>query len=160
MSAQRRHAALLSALLVCACAGTRPSDLGPHGATLAACPPQPNCVSSDATDAEQRIEPFALRMPAADAWLAAQRAVAEMPRTQILSDGSDYLHAECTSLVFRFVDDLELQLRAAERVIAVRSASRLGKDDLGVNRRRVEALRAELVKQGVVSPAGGERAAQ
>jgi uncharacterized protein (DUF1499 family) len=63
---------------------------------------------------------------------------------------SDYLHAECASAVFGFVDDLELQLRASEGRIAVRSASRLGRSDLGVNRRRVEALRSELARQGVV----------
>jgi uncharacterized protein (DUF1499 family) len=54
--------------------------------------------------------------------------------------------------VFGFVDDLELHLRAAEGVIAVRSASRLGYSDLGVNRRRIEDLRALLIKQGTVGP--------
>jgi uncharacterized protein (DUF1499 family) len=53
--------------------------------------------------------------------------------------------------VFGFIDDLELHLRSAEGLIAVRSASRLGYSDLGVNRRRIEDLRALLIKRGIVA---------
>jgi uncharacterized protein (DUF1499 family) len=73
-----------------------------------------------------------------------------LPRTRIVSRTDASLHAECRSRIFRFVDDLELCLRAAEGIIAVRSASRLGYSDLGVNRSRVEALRAELKKRGMI----------
>jgi uncharacterized protein (DUF1499 family) len=59
---------------------------------------------------------------------------------------------KCTSAFFGFVDDLELHLRTAEGVIAVRSAARLGYSDLGVNRRRIEDLRALLIKRGIVGP--------
>jgi uncharacterized protein (DUF1499 family) len=52
--------------------------------------------------------------------------------------------------VFGFVDDLELHLRPAEKLIAVRSAARLGHSDLGVNRKRVEGLRAVLRERGVI----------
>jgi uncharacterized protein (DUF1499 family) len=70
----------------------------------------------------------------------------------------DYLHAECRSALFRFVDDLEIQLRPGEGIAAVRSASRVGYSDLGVNRKRVESLRAELAEAGVVSdPASSAR---
>ncbi len=62
----------------------------------------------------------------------------------------DYLHAECSSAVFGFVDDLELHLRPAEKLIAVRSASRVGHSDFGVNRKRVEQLRSLLIKQRLV----------
>ena len=64
----------------------------------------------------------------------------------------DYLHAECRSALFGFVDDLELHLRASDGIIAVRSASRLGYGDLGVNRRRVESLRSALARQDMVRP--------
>ena len=64
---------------------------------------------------------------------------------------TDYLHAECASAIFGFVDDLELHLRTTEGMIAVRSAARLGYSDLGVNRRRIENLRALLVSQGIVA---------
>ena len=73
-----------------------------------------------------------------------------LPRTKIISSTDDYLHAECSSAVFGFVDDLELHLRPAENLIAVRSASRLGHSDFGVNRKRVEQLRSLLIKERVV----------
>ena len=89
-------------------------------------------------------------MPAGDAWPAV-RAPWNLPRTRIVVDTADYLHAECASAVFGFVDDLELHLRRAEGIIAVRSASRLGYSDLGVNRHRIENLRALLISQGIVA---------
>ena len=73
-----------------------------------------------------------------------------MPRTRVVERLDDHLHAECRSRLLGFVDDLELELRPEEGLIAVRSASRLGYSDLGVNRRRVETLRAELRRRGVV----------
>jgi uncharacterized protein (DUF1499 family) len=76
--------------------------------------------------------------------------VKEIPRTEIASQTDTYLHAECRSLVFRFVDDLELELRPGDGIIAVRSASRKGHSDFGVNRRRVEDLRERLRSRGVV----------
>jgi len=117
---------------------------------LAACPSSPNCVSSQASDAGHRVEPFALRVPGADAWAAAKRAVEAMPRTRIVDDRPGYLRAEATSLLFRFVDDLELALAEDGRRLDVRSASRVGYSDLGANRKRVEALRAALRADGVV----------
>jgi uncharacterized protein (DUF1499 family) len=131
-------------------AGRRPTQLGPHGSVLAPCPSSPNCVSSDAGDAAHRVPAFELAAPAPDAWRAARLAVAGLPRTRIVTETPDYLRAECASALFGFVDDLELQLRPAEGRIAVRSASRLGHGDLGVNRRRVEGLRSALRRQGVV----------
>ncbi len=117
---------------------------------LAPCPASPNCVSSDARDARHAIAPLALAAPPQEAWRAARDAVAALPRTRIVEETADSLHAECRSALFGFVDDLELELRAAEGAIAVRSASRLGYSDLGVNRRRVESLRAALRERGVV----------
>ena len=89
-------------------------------------------------------------MPSSDAWPAVRGTLENLPRTKIIAETADYLHAECTGAVFGFIDDLELHLRTAEGVIAVRSASRLGSSDLGVNRRRIEDLRALLIKQGIV----------
>lgn len=117
---------------------------------LTPCPDSPNCVSSDATDASHRVEAFAIIIPADAAWRLTREIVGNLPRTRIIQATDNYLHAECTSMVFRFVDDLELELRAGEGVIAVRSASRKGYWDLGVNRRRAEALRDALRSRGVV----------
>ncbi len=75
---------------------------------------------------------------------AAGQAVAAMPRTEIVTQTDDYIYAECTSKTMGFVDDLELQLRPSDDVIAVRSASRIGYGDMGVNRARIESLRQAL----------------
>jgi uncharacterized protein (DUF1499 family) len=146
---------IIGALLVMplfSCAGKRPTNLGVEASRLAPCPSSPNCVSSDADDSTHSIAAFALAIPSRDAWVAVRRSVETLPRTIIIAETADYLHAECTSAFFGFVDDLELHLRTAEGVIAVRSASRLGYSDLGVNRRRIEDLRALLIKQGIVGP--------
>ena len=120
----------------------------PEGGAFAPCPDKPNCVSSLAPDADHRVEPLALAGDPAAAWSALRAAVAAMPRTVIVEERLGYLHAECTSRIFRFVDDLELRQSEAGDRADVRSASRVGRGDMGVNRDRVEALRAAL--------AGGE----
>ncbi len=84
------------------------------------------------------------------AWPIVREEVAKLPRTILVTDSADYLHTECTSRIFRFVDDLELELRDSDNLVAVRSASRVGKSDLGVNRRRVEKLRSRLRDRGVL----------
>jgi len=144
-----RRPAIL-ALLLLSCAGAPPATLGLQGRVLHPCPPSPNCVSSDATDPEHAVAPFELAAGASEAWEIAGAAVSDLPRTVIVSRTSDYLHAECTSALLGFVDDLELHLRGSEGAIAVRSASRVGYGDMGVNRERVEALRARLVEAGAV----------
>ncbi len=132
------------------CAGQPPSTLGVTGSRLAPCPSSPNCVSSDATALRHVLEPFTLAIPPSEAWPIVRELVLKLPRTQVVADRPAYLHAECRSWLFGFVDDLELHLRPVEGIIAVRSASRLGYSDLGVNRRRVESLRALLIQHGVV----------
>jgi uncharacterized protein (DUF1499 family) len=117
---------------------------------LAPCPGSPNCVSSDAADQAHYTAPFAIILPAKEAWPLVRETVNEIPRTEITSQTDSYLHAECRSAVFRFVDDLELELRPGDGIIAVRSASRMGHSDFGVNRRRVERLREALRSRGVV----------
>jgi uncharacterized protein (DUF1499 family) len=130
--------------------GTRPSDLGIKNSRFAPCPSSPNCVSSDAGDAVQQTRAFTLIMPASEAWTTVRQVVAGQARTKILTESDNYLYAECSSAFFGFVDDLELHLRPLQNSIAVRSASRLGYGDFGVNRKRVENLRTELTKRGVI----------
>jgi uncharacterized protein (DUF1499 family) len=93
-----------------------------------------------------------LSVPPEQAWRTVRRVVSELPRTKIMDDTAEYLHAECRSRIFRFGDDLELHLRPGEGQIGVRSAARLGYSDFGVNRDRVETLRRTLVSAGVVKP--------
>ena len=143
-------AGILFIVPLLSCAGKRPSNLGVSGERLAACSSAPNCVCSDASDEEHAIAPFRLAKPPAEAWRIAGEAVSELPRTRIVDKAAGYLHAECRSAVFGFVDDLELHLRDEGGIIAVRSASRVGYSDLGVNRRRVEKLRSSLLEKGAI----------
>jgi len=129
-------------------AGRRPDTLGARDGRLRGCPSSPNCVSSEARDDAHRVEPLRLGGDPAAGWRAVVEVVSALPRTKIVRRDETYLHAECSSPLLGFVDDLELQLRADEGVAAVRSASRLGYSDLGVNRKRVDELRRRLKTKG------------
>ncbi len=119
---------------------------------LADCGRRPNCVSSTATDPRRRVGPWPLIVDPEAAWKAIRAAVESLPRTKIIDSDGDYLRAEARSRIFRFVDDLEVVLAPDPDRVAVRSASRLGYSDRGVNRRRAEALRRRLVADGLIAP--------
>lgn len=140
---------MLSFLLSCSASGA-PDNLGLNGGRLAPCPDRPNCVTSDAEDEAHRIEPFLIEGDQATAWSALKEAVANLPRTTIITVDEAYLHAEAKSRIFGFVDDLEFQLRPEESLIALRSAARTGYSDFGVNAERLEALRQRLKTEGVL----------
>jgi len=114
----------------------RPGNLGVREGRLAPCKRSPNCVSSqaDPSDLEHYIAPIHGSMA------AARKALESLPRTTIVEARGDYLYAEFRSALLRYVDDVEFFFDG--QVIHVRSCSRLGRRDFGVNRKRVEALRA------------------
>ena len=143
-------APLILVMPLFSCSGRRPTNIGVKDSRLAPCPWTPNCVSSDARDESHLAPGFRLAVPAADAWRLARSAVLSLPRTKIIAETDDYLHAECSSAFFGFVDDFELHLRPTQGMIAVRSAARLGHSDFGVNRRRVETLRSLLARRGAI----------
>ena len=120
--------------------------------SLPACPNSPNCVSSQANinDAEHFIAPFKLTVPAEQAWVALQNALLQQSRTVITTKTDVTLHAEVTSLIFRFVDDVEAILDEEAKLIHIRSASKTGHSDFGVNRKRVEVLRQALQQARVI----------
>ncbi|WP_020564357.1 DUF1499 domain-containing protein [Methylosarcina fibrata] len=128
-----------------------PSQAADTAVKLAPCPNTPNCVSSQAPkDSGHYIAPFKIKGKVEDAWAALQRTLAGQKRTVITEAGNGALHAEATTLVFRFVDDVDAVLDADAKLIHIRSASRVGYSDLGVNRRRMEALRRQLQQAGIV----------
>ncbi len=96
---------------------------------------------SQASDAAHAIEPIPFQGEPAAALARLVKVVEGFPRTRIVSATENYLHAEFTSLIFRFTDDVEFLVDPAARVIHCRSASRVGYSDLGANRRRIEAIR-------------------
>ena len=117
---------------------------------LSPCPASPNCVSSLATDDAHKVEAFTLTKPASDAWPEIKALVLSLPRSKLVEEKPGYLHVEVRSLLFRFVDHLELAAEPEGERLDVRSASVLGYSDLGVNRKRVEALRARLKEAGLL----------
>ncbi len=119
---------------------SEPADLGARDARLAPCPDSPNCVSSFADDEAHRVAPLPLAGDPAAALEKLRGILEAMPRTTVVDAEDGYLRAEATSLVFRYVDDLEVLIDAEAGKIHLRSASRTGYSDLGVNRQRIEDL--------------------
>jgi len=127
--------------------GTRPNNLGLHDGKLSPCPDKPNCVCSQCnSDDSHFIEPLKYQVDSATAWDKLIQLVSETPRTAAVRLDSDYAHFESTSFLFRFVDDVEFSHDKATKLIHVRSASRLGRSDLGVNRKRIEDIRSQLAQ--------------
>lgn len=113
--------------------GPVPADLGLHNGVLSPCPSPAHCARADWPVAD----------PAA-ALAALVPVIQAMPRTELLEQGDGYLHATASSALFGFVDDLELYADASRGVLQARSVSRLGDSDLGVNEKRLSALRQQL----------------
>ncbi len=123
-----------------------PDDLGAPAGRLAPCPESPNCVSSLAERESQRVAPLLVPGPVDEAMKRVARVIEAMPRARIVTFDDGYLHAEFSSLLFRFVDDLELVHDDSVPGFQIRSASRAGYSDMGANRKRVEALRARFAE--------------
>ena len=120
-------------------AGKRPNNLGVSDGKLTPCPGTPNCVNSQSDDPQSKIEPLpSVSIP------ELQKVIEGMERTTIVESTDNYLYAEFQTKLMGFVDDVEFYLDKQENVVHVRSASRLGKSDLGLNRKRIEEIRAKL----------------
>ena len=129
--------------------GTRPEHVGVRDGRLVPAKRTPNNVNSQAdrtADPEHYIEPLRYSGDARQAWAALRKIVDGMSRTKVIKSEPDYLYAEFATRLMRFVDDVEFYLDEKAGVIQVRSASRLGSGDFGVNRERVETIRAKLAE--------------
>jgi uncharacterized protein (DUF1499 family) len=135
---------IVGALTMMSIFSRKPTNLGVTNGRLAVCPASPNCVSTQADDAEHRMQPIPLTGSADEAMQRIQAVVAKMPRTKIVTAEDNYLHVEFQSALFRFVDDVEFLIDPDEQLIHFRSASRVGHSDFGVNRRRMEQFRKAL----------------
>ncbi len=114
---------------------------GPLQNELSDCPNSPNCVSSSASRTANHVDPLVLRSDSSDAMAQLEDIVNKLAGSKIvLSDGL-YLHAEFKSRLFGFVDDLEILIDEDQKLIFVRSASRVGYSDLGTNLNRVQKIR-------------------
>jgi uncharacterized protein (DUF1499 family) len=129
---------MIPLLTLLGCAGQRPETLGIQNDQLAACPDSPNCVSSFDTRASHGIEPLASSLS------RIRDVLRTMDRVNIVREQDNYLYAEFTSRLMGYVDDVEFLADPAAELVHVRSASRLGHSDLGVNRKRIEAIRSAV----------------
>ncbi|HEV8243698.1 MAG TPA: DUF1499 domain-containing protein [Nitrospirales bacterium] len=112
--------------------------------SLKPCPSSPNCVSSLAEDAPHRVLPLSWTGELTQAKARLRQAVLAAGDATFVVEADTYWHLEFRSRVFRFVDDVEFLFDREHRLIHVRSASRVGYSDLGVNRKRVETIRARF----------------
>jgi uncharacterized protein (DUF1499 family) len=116
------------------------SAAGPGDADLPPCPPSPNCVSSGDPDPARRVDPIPFSVTATEAREALETVVRSFPRAVVVDSSGNGIRAEFRSLL-GFVDDVEFRIDGTAGRIHVRSASRKGYWDLGVNHRRIEAIR-------------------
>lgn len=133
--------------------GQMPTDLGVHEGRLKPPSPTPNSVSSQAAlypDHPQRayatVAPLAFTGSGEAAMARLASILKSTERCVVVTQQGDYLYAHCSTALLHFTDDVEFWLDRQAGVIQVRSASRLGKGDLGVNRTRVEKIRAQFAK--------------
>jgi len=125
-------------------AGTRRDNLGVSLGKLASCPSTPNCVSSQSADAEHYIEPFTYQASATEAIAKLKTIIESQERAKLIAETENYLYAEFTSRWMGYVDDVEFYANEKDKTIEVRSASRLGESDLGVNRQRIERIKSQF----------------
>ncbi|MDQ6954115.1 MAG: DUF1499 domain-containing protein [Mariprofundaceae bacterium] len=140
---------IIFALIVMAViAQNQPKDLGLFNGALRPCPNSPNCVCSEAVeDLEHIIQPIKGNQ---QTWWQLKNVVIAQGGV-IQTEADDYMHAEFTTAIFHFVDDVEFHFDRTKQLIHMRSASRIGHADFGVNRKRILVMKQELIKKGGVS---------
>ena len=129
-------------VMMLGCSACQPHNLGITDGKLSPCPDSPNCVSSQSSDKKHFIEPVRYEGTKRRAMERLIEVIQGMKRCRIITMDDHYIHAEFTSAFFRFVDDVEFYFDSKAKVIHMRSASRIGYSDFGVNRKRVEKLRS------------------
>lgn len=125
----------------------RPTNLGVNHGKLAPCPDTPNCVSTQATQDSQKMAALPYTSSLADAKAHLLKVVKGMPRVEQVADQDNYVAFVFRSRLIGYPDDVEFYFDDAAKLIHFRSASRLGKGDMGVNRARMEAISKALTAQ-------------
>ena len=143
-------AVAIGLLMISGCSGKHLTTSVDNTLSLEGCSPLPNCVSSTTWVLYNKTSQLELLIPREVAWPIIKEVVSNIPRTEIVESGDVYIHAKCKSLVFRFVDNLELLLHPDENTISVRSSSMIAIFDLGVNRWRIHKLRRQLEELKII----------
>ncbi len=128
--------------------GEQPDNLGIKNGKLTDCPPTPNCVSSQSKDVTHKVNPLEYQGSPQQALNQLKTILEKIDNAEIIENHDHYIYAQFTTQIMGFVDDVEFYLDPASHLIHVRSASRMGDSDLGVNRRRVEKIRTEFSASG------------
>jgi len=139
-------ASVLVVFLFSGCSGSRPSNLGVKDNRLSPCPSSPNCVSSQSDDKGHKIDPIRFTSTPAEAMERLKKVIQREERAAVVRETPDYLHVEFRTPL-GFVDDVEFYVDGSQKIIHLRSASRVGYWDLGVNRKRMEFIRTEFGRQ-------------
>ncbi len=108
---------------------------------LKECPDMPNCVSSQTQNSSRQVAPLSYTTSTEEALATIKQVLLTFPRTKLIESNGLYLHVLFITPLFRFRDDVEVLIDESNKLIHIRSASRLGYWDFGVNSRRVEAIR-------------------
>ena len=135
---------VLTAILL-ACSTDQTVKTGASNDRLSPCPKAPNCVSSLSDDRSHYVEPLRYKFSQEEAREKLISIIESMKRSQIVTAKTNYIHATFKSTLFGFLDDVEFSFDDERKSINVRSASRTGYYDLGVNRRRVEEIRRRFI---------------
>ena len=135
-------------LALAACGARRPDGLGVTEGRLAPCGPKPNCVATRGAAPDRTLPPLRFAGTAAAAQEKLKRLCLGMPRVTLAAERPGYLAFEFRSALFRFVDDVEFLFDEGAKQIHFRSASRVGRSDLGVNRKRMETIARAFAAEG------------
>ena len=113
---------------------------------LKQCPDSPNCVSSQSLSESHKISPLPYKSSSEEAIQQIKKIILALPGTKLIEEKDQYLHFEFRTYFFRFVDDVEIVIDDSEKVIHLRSASRVGYSDFGTNRRRIEEIKNKFIQ--------------
>ena len=137
---------VLTAILL-ACSTDQTVKTGATNHRLSPCPKSPNCVSSLSVEKSNYVEPLSYKGSQEEAREKLISVIDSMKRSEIVTAKTNYIHATFKSVLFGFLDDVEFSFDDERKSINVRSASRTGYYDLGVNRRRVEEIRRRFMNR-------------
>lgn len=135
-----------SLFMITGCTGKMP-EIRIENGKLKQCPHTPNCVNSQARDKKHFIEPIRITATPLDAKNYILQALDELKVSKVVVLENNYIRAEFVSKIFRFVDDVEFYFSDTDSkglLVHVRSASRVGYSDFGVNRKRIEKIRSRI----------------
>lgn len=125
-------------------AGQAPDNLGVKDGMLSSCPESPNCVVTQTTDGTHNIAPITYQTDLNTARETLLKVLSVVPNTEVIEQTDNYIRVQSTSRLMGFIDDAEFYFPTDKKAIEMRSASRLGESDLGVNRRRLEQIRLAM----------------